>query len=243
MRQVPEIPSYLLIGGGRLARHMAHYLNSLGASLTLWNRHDHSTATLVSALNQNPYTLLCINDDQIEGFYKNFADHPTQFVHFSGALNVEEVLGFHPLMSFGAKLYDLETYKAIHFIGTESKEVFKKVFAKFENPYSEISPEQKALYHGVCVLGGNGTTLLWELLANEFQKMGLPEEAMLPYLKQTTENILQQSEGRWTGPWYRKDIETIEKNTKALANQDLGTLYQEMERLSHRIGRFHDKHK
>jgi hypothetical protein len=140
--------------------------------------------------------------------------------------------GFHPLMTFGQALYEGSVYQNLHFVGTSSETTFRQTFPNFANSYSTISADQKALYHSLCVLGGNGTTLLWSLIENEFEKLGLPRTALAPYLQQVCQNQLQGQPGRWTGPWYRQDNKTIEAHHKALLNTPLQNLYKELEKLS-----------
>ena len=68
MRQVPDNPTYLLIGGGRLARHLGFYLKTLGVSFIQWKRHDQSVSELTQLLKKQNTILLCIKDDQLEHF-------------------------------------------------------------------------------------------------------------------------------------------------------------------------------
>ena len=232
MRQVPDIPKHLLVGGGRLARHLAFYFEKLYTPYSSWNRNDNSTADLVKKMGSHKNILLCINDDQISDFYDQFKNDAANFIHFSGTLEHSKITGFHPLMSFGHKLYELKDYKKIHFVGTPSENIFREAFPEFPNPYSEITAEQKSLYHSLCVLSGNGTTLLWDLIHQEFKRIGLPESALNPYLQQVSKNIIENQQGRWTGPWYRKDQSTIQKNKVALKDRPLHDLYLEMEKLS-----------
>ena len=145
-------------------------------------------------------------------------------------------------MTFAESLYNPEQYRKIHFIGTEEPSVFQKMFPALQNSYSRISEDQKALYHSLCVLSGNGTTLLWDLIEQEFAKMGLPHQAIEPYFQQVVENIEKDLAGRWTGPWYRNDKATIAKNHKALQGRPLQKLYDELTELSQLAGIHNEKH-
>ncbi len=236
MRQVPENGNYLLIGGGKLARHLAHYMQSLDVSFLQWKRYDQSVPELLQFIENQSKVLLCIKDDQLQEFYSSFGREDRQFVHFSGTFSHPKIQGFHPLMTFGQELYDLETYESIHFVGTTEEIHFRETFPFLRNSFSTISEEHKSLYHSLCVLSGNGTTLLWDLIDQEFQKLGLPKEALDPYLKQVSKNIQQGHPGRWSGPWYRQDQSTIEKNQQALQGRPLLNLYQEFKKLSQNSG-------
>ena len=82
---------------------------------------------------------------------------------------------------------------------------------------------------------------MWDLVNKEFDRMGVPEEALAPYLKQISKSILEDHKGRWTGPWYRGDKKTIEKNTQALDEKPLQSLYIELSKLSHESGDQNEK--
>lgn len=241
MRQVPTNPTYLLIGGGRLARHMTHYMEALGMAFDSWNRRNHSTADLIQKINSTDILLLCIKDDEIQNFYEQFHRDDKVFVHFSGSYQHPDIFDFHPLMSFGHDLYSEDLYKSIPVVGTASIQTYQQLFPKMPNTYHQISPEHKTLYHSLCVLSGNGTTLLWDLVAQQFEKIGLSKTTLNPYLRQITDNILKDSQGRWTGPWYRKDQATIENNKQALESFELSSLYQELSQLSDQTGHSNDK--
>ncbi len=236
MRQVPKNPSYLLIGGGRLAHHLAYYFQSLEVSFLSWNRRQHSLSDLKQLIDQQDVALLCISDDQLADFYDEHQQPDSIFVHFSGTVSHPGLLGFHPLMTFSEHLYSKNDYQSIHFVGSDDEKIFRQVFPFISNSYSKIKQEQKALYHSLCVLSGNGTTLLWDLIEKEVAKLGLPQQALDPYLKQVAKNILQDQPGRWTGPWYRQDKQTILKNQEALKGLPLYNLYNEFEKLSHTSG-------
>ena len=242
MRQVPQLSKYLIIGNGRMARHWAHYFKLSNIPFSSWNRNDNSTADLIQKLKNHPYCLLCINDDQIKDFHSQFKNNGHKFIHFSGSLVDEDILGFHPLMTFSHQLYDIEIYQSIYIVGSCDEDIFRDIFPDLKNKYAKVFSVEKALYHSLCVLAGNGTTLLWDLISQECEKLKLPQEAFQPYLKQVTENILTQQQGRWTGPWYRKDKDTIEQNKKALEEGPLYNLYLELETLSQHSGMKNEKH-
>lgn len=227
-RQVPINIPYLIIGDGRLARHMACYFRLIGLTFSSWNRQNHSPSDLDSLYQNHDYALLCISDDAISDFANAHAKKNIQFIHFSGALEIENAWGFHPLMTFDQGNYDLKTYMSMHFVGSESEAKFNQVFPTLSNPYWNIPQDQKALYHSLCVTSGNGTTLLWQLVAEHFEKMGIGKKALIPYLTQVTKNISEESPGRFTGPWYRGDQTTIHQHQDVLEHTNLSSLYQQM---------------
>lgn len=232
MRQVPQTQRYLIIGNGRLATHLSHYFHLLNLSYSQWCRKENSQAELISQLPWCTAVLLCIKDDALESFYDNYSEFSPAFVHFSGRFQHHKIHGFHPLMSFDQSLYDLNIYQKISFIGTESQETFSRFFPELKNDYIAIRPEDKNLYHSLCVLGGNGATLLWDLASKELAKIGVPKQALAPYIQQVFLNTMTESPGRFTGPWYRNDKVTILNNQQALKNHNLEHLYDELAQLA-----------
>jgi predicted short-subunit dehydrogenase-like oxidoreductase (DUF2520 family) len=221
-----DSPTYGLIGRGRLARHLAHYLALEGCAVTTWHRGmDTEPATTLAG---SDVVLLAISDDAISGFV---SQHPElgerTLVHFSGSLVVPGVVGLHPLMTFGPELYDLETYRAIPFIGDRGGVGFPDVFPTLGNPHGEIDPADRPLYHALCVLAGNFTTLLWTKAMADFRfKLGLPAETLRPFLERTGINTLDTGPAALTGSLARGDRGTIARDLSALDGDAYADVYR-----------------
>jgi predicted short-subunit dehydrogenase-like oxidoreductase (DUF2520 family) len=225
MRQVPE-KSIALIGNGRVSRHLSHYFNLLKIPHIVWSR-DHS-ADFETAITNAGRILILISDSAIENFIEG---HPVlkdrHLIHCSGSLVLKSALGFHPLMSFGEDLYDLNSYLKIPFVGESGRASFREIFPELPNLSFEIDPKLKPFYHSLCVMSGNFTTLLWQKLFSDFSEtLNLPKEAALPYLERVFKNLMVNPSGSFTGPLQRKDQKTILANLKALN----GDVYQDVYR-------------
>ena len=251
MAQVP-FRIYLIIGDGRLANHLSFYFKNKGISFKTWNRKKEDQKSLHKKIKTCDFSLLCLPDNQILPFWKSSglfktpekikpSNHNQQAIHFSGSFFHPDILGFHPLMTFDLRTYKMETYEKIPFVGIYEPEIFKKVFPGLENPYLKIKKEEQALYHSLCVLSGNGTTLLWDLVGRQFARIGINNQHLKPYLEKTFENISSQTRGRWSGPWYREDIKTIEKNKKSLNENSLKKIYESFFELSKQAEHFHEQ--
>lgn len=229
MRQVPAFTSYLVIGGGRLSRHLQQYLKLESLPFETWNR-SLSFEELELRVSRASHVLLAISDGAIESFSREHAQSGGKWVHFSGALSLPDVPGAHPLMTFTEAVYeDVERYRGIPFITEKGRESFADLLPGLANPSFAIDSELKPLYHALCVLSGNFTVLLWEKAFTEFgKKLGLPKEVIVPYLRQIAENLERTapSESVLTGPLKRGDQETIEKNLEALANDPYSGVYR-----------------
>lgn len=231
-----DSPTYGLIGRGRLARHLAHYLALEGCAVTTWHRGlDTDPATTLAGTEA---VLLAISDDAITAFARQ---HPElgdrTLVHFSGSLVVSGMVGLHPLMTFGPELYDLNTYRAIPFIGERGGAAFSDIFPDLVNPHHELDPADKPLYHALCVLSGNFTTLLWTKAMADFgSKLGLPAETLRPFLERTGINTIDAGPAALTGSLARGDRGTIARDLAALDGDAYADVYRAFVRIVERHG-------
>jgi predicted short-subunit dehydrogenase-like oxidoreductase (DUF2520 family) len=224
----PISHSYTIIGNGRSARHMKFYLQSQNVRVHDWNRKEHTSQDLQRFLNSCDTVLILIKDSEIKKFVDEHPELQSKtLVHFSGSLVIPGIVGLHPLMTFSEKLYNLDFYKKIPFISEKGNETFNDIFPQLTNPSSEIDPEMKPLYHSLCVMGGNFTTLLWTKLFESFkEKFDFDPELLFPYLEKVSENLRDNYKTALTGPLVRKDISTIRSNLSALENDSFADIYR-----------------
>lgn len=210
------MPTYCILGSGRLARHLKRYFDYLQIPYTQWSRQESSPDP--TAIVQASHLLLAVSDSAIEELARENSQKIC--IHFSGALQTPFAHSVHPLMTFGEALYDLNTYTQIPFVTDRGAPQFKDLFPALPNPSYEIEPKQKPLYHALCVMSGNFTTLLWSRAFEAFQAdLGLPPEILLPYFKQLTLNLSSSPKtpkNHWSGPLVRGDTQTMEKNISSL---------------------------
>ena len=221
IQQLKAFSCYGLVGRGRLAKHLSHYLELLNLPYVTWSRS--SKSDICKTFKDCSHILLPITDCEIEPFIKVHQEFLSNklCIHFSGALFTPLAIGTHPLMTFTQKLYNEEFYKKIHFV-IDSRHPFKEILCGFPNSHSTISPSQKAKYHALCVMSGNFSVLLWQTFFKEMKEFEISKSQILPYLHQTFANIAHL-ENSLTGPLERKDYQTIKTNLKAL--KDDSTLY------------------
>ncbi|MBY0452354.1 MAG: DUF2520 domain-containing protein [Bdellovibrionaceae bacterium] len=208
----------LLIGSGRLAKHLQHWHRLLNPpySVTTWSRNE-SLETLKTHLQNHRLVWLAVSDSSLAGFYnEHLADSGAQVVHFSGAFHDDRMVSAHPLMSFSQDLYTLPDYQKIYFslTGTHS---LAEILPGFQNAFGILTSEQKPLYHALCVLTGNVPQMLWSKTLDNFRQLNIPDSAIDAYIQRTTANFVELKEKSVTGPIARGDASTIEKNIQALA--------------------------
>jgi len=225
MGQVPEqlqIPEYLVIGNGRLARHILHYFSLLNIQAAHWYR------GMESAIPEAKRYLVLISDNAIEEFIaENLRDKTGIKIHCSGALTTPLAVGAHPLTTFSPDLYTAEKYKEIFFILDANAPDFAELLPGLPNPHARLDPALKAKYHAHCVMAANYSCLLWQKLFHGFEnEFRLPPEAAFPLLQQQTENILRDWKNALTGPLVRGDTATISRNLDALEGDAYRNIYQ-----------------
>jgi len=218
---------YGIIGNGSVASHFAKYLELLEIPFIIWSRKNDSIPP-DKKLKDCRTIIILISDDSIDSFINsNPSLSKKTLIHFSGSLITSKAIGFHPLMTFSKDLYTLEEYKTIPFIGSKEKGEFTKYFPELKNRYYVINESQKPLYHALCVLSGNLTTLLWQKTVSDFEsKLDLPSEVLEPYLTQVFKNIKSNPQKALTGPIKRGDKKTMKSNKRALKSKTWSSIYR-----------------
>lgn len=213
-----------IVGSGRVARHFCFYLDSLGVPYINWYRrlnHD------LDVLNRCDAILLLVSDSAIKEVSLLMPKGPV-LVHFSGSLVLDNIYGCHPLMTFSHDLYGPYEYAHIPFVVEDSVELFQQIFPFLPNKVFAIKKDQKALYHAMCVIAGNFSTIIWSKVLEKFDEMELSSDILWPYLERVLKNCQLDIKSALTGPLVRKDQETIEKNLSSLANDPYQKVYQVM---------------
>lgn len=222
-----QIPTYGIIGSGRLKSHLSHYFSLSNIPFKTWSRKENSLSELRTFADSSDVIILLIKDEAIEEFIDHNPIIKTKIlIHFSGCLNTEKAVGMHPLMSFSEELFELETYQKLVFI-TEEDANFKQIFPTLKNQTYSIKKENKAYYHALCVMSGNFTSILWAKLFSELEsKLNIPKEAAYQYLDSICINLIDDYKSALTGPLIRKDIITIKRNLEALENDSFLPIYK-----------------
>jgi predicted short-subunit dehydrogenase-like oxidoreductase (DUF2520 family) len=232
MRQVPgTVAPVGIVGSGRLARHLLHYFSLLDIPVRAWSRRQPDPDP-VAALADCRTVLLLINDDQIVPFIDAWpAWRGKQLMHCSGSLVTDAAEGAHPLMTFGDTLYELETYRRTPFVLERGRTPLDELLPGLPNPWFTIPASERPYYHALCVLAGNGSTILWQKLFAEFdRRFGIPPSAAHPYLAQVAANLAHDPDNALTGPLSRGDAGTISANLTALEGDPLQAVYRTLAR-------------
>ena len=228
MGQVPALDTAPIgiVGDGRVAGHILHYLDLLGLPVRAWSRRVPGAGPL-EALASCRTVLLLIRDAGIVAFIDAWpALREKRLVHFSGTLATEAAEAAHPLMTFGRDLYDLTSYRNIPFILESGGTPFHQLLPGLPNPSFTIPAAERPYYHALCVMAANFSAILWLKLFDELQnRFGIPASAAHPYLTQMTANLLTDASAALTGPLVRGDAGTVEANLNALEGDPFQGVY------------------
>lgn len=221
-----DFSSYALLGAGRLANHLSHYLRLLDLPVIRWSRNGDALANTYSDPDPDvrlhrvrqsaSHLLLAVSDAGVAELAPRMpADRVV--VHFSGALAVEGVACAHPLMTFGGPLMDLTWYQEIPFVLDRGSQ-FSDLLPGLPNPHHHLNPDQRPYYHALCSLAGNATYLLWRQIGAEFEReLNLPRARLGPFLLQNVENAVRAGSIDVTGPAARADWQVVQSHLRSLA--------------------------
>ena len=227
MGQVPQ-NSLLLIGRGRLARHLLHYHSLFGIQCLNWHRGESHDA-LAERIQRASRVGILLSDQAIAPFFMNHQNLLKNKVvfHCSGALSHPQVESAHPLMTFSPALYEKDFYPRITFVTEQGRASFKDLFPELPNPSVSIPSEQKPFYHALCVASGNLTTLLLGEVAAEMTGLKIPISALELYMQKTLKNFFESPFTSLTGPLARADVQTVQANLRSLRGQRLEAVYRQ----------------
>ena len=212
MEQVPiDKKPYLIIGSGRLAKHLANYFQLLDIPFNQWKRNDKSKLKKLSRNSEK--ILLAISDDSIIPVAKRFPGFLV--IHFSGVLSTKFAESAHPLFTFSNNLYQLKEYQNIPFITEKKRMRFKDLFPELINSSYEIERREKEHYHAWASMVGNFSSFLISEYKKVIADLKLPKEILEPYLYQIVKSSIKETDAL-TGPIIRGDQKTIDKHLQTI---------------------------
>lgn len=225
---------YLMIGDGKLAKQLQAYFAMQKISFASWSRSKQSFSELLDLVQSSTHILLLVKDDAIEEVSQQiFAsigqDSKKKWIHCSGALYFDYLIGCHPLQTFAEnQVLSLADFQAIPWVIDQKNICFKDLFPQLNNKSYVINPKEKPYYHAMCVMASNLTTLIWHKAQLELNKrVGIDQEDLLPLLKQTISNI-QMANKQPVGALARKENKILNLDLQALQGDAYRDLFEAM---------------
>ena len=174
------------------------------------------------------------NDDNILPIVKSLILSPEKYlIHCSGSLSLDVLNknkiqaksgNFHPIQTF-PNITSNKNFREI-FFAIESPDLIlehwlRDLVTKLNSDVINISPEDKQLYHAICVLNCGLIASLITHSSKLWEHIGIDSETGIkissPMIKTTLQSILDfGSFESITGPLIRGDLETIKKHIEIL---------------------------
>ncbi len=222
----------LLIGSGRLARHLDHYFTKASIPHLAWNEPRKPVPPALAKASTHLWVL--VSDQALPAVCGALrAEHPgIPVLHSSAACAIPDAITVHPLMTFGPDLYPLASYQETPLTLFKEElagapEILRSLQAVLPNPVSVISGADRARYHATCVMLSNFSLLLWEAA---FRAGGIsdliPVARAEPILNQTLKNFVAHGISSLTGPLVRGDHDTIDTHLRAMGSTPESRLYR-----------------
>ncbi len=223
----------IIFGAGRVGASLAPYARSLGADVAVIDRLRAQTnrAGVARLLANADVVAAAIPDDRLASWFDEWRREigAARAIHFSGALTIGGMLGYHPLYSFPKTPLDSATMAGIAIAREEGAPPFGAILPGAANPEFELKAEDRAFYHAVAVLSGNFAAHLWNESARAFAaRFAIPPETVMGfYLAGVVERFRESPFDSLTGPIARRDARTVAANLVALAGEPrLAGLYR-----------------
>ncbi|MEM8935683.1 MAG: DUF2520 domain-containing protein [Pseudomonadota bacterium] len=212
---------------------MAHYLTALGEPVRVIRGDEGraSSTETVEAVKRADIVCAAIPDDKLDVWRRQWSDAigDSPAVHFSGALSIDGMAGFHPLYSFPTTLLDVAQMRNIAFACPSDGPSFKTIFPSAPNPTFMLHDADRPYYHALAVLSGNLAGFVWNETAAAFKEdfSAAPAEVLRHYFASLVDRFEENPENSFTGPVARKDESTVTANLLALKSRpDLVNLYK-----------------
>lgn len=226
----------LLIGNGRLAKHLTHYLLLKGIPHLHWPNAREFDFHFDALLAEASCVWILVSDQGIPSVYTAVAKRARaaalSYFHSSAAFSDPRLTTLHPLQTFGPELYSLEAYQAMIFTLIREEQNRGQVqknllLAALGNQTQLISEDDRTLYHAYCSMIANFPQILWSAIFSEMKNHGhFNADTFLPLLSQSVSNFLSLGPSALTGPLVRGDQATVKKHLVALNSGPFSDLYQ-----------------
>ena len=233
----------ILIGGGKLGKHLYKVLISVGqVQLLKWvirSREESFTPEGINIANKIDQDekcdiyLIAVSDNSIKKVVQ-LLPKDSFVVHTSGSISLKEIKRdragvFYPIQTFSKGSH--VNFSEIS-VGLESKNskdlmILKKLAKLIGSKSFVLNSSKREQLHLAAVLVNNFTNHLFAEANLICKKNNLPFDLLLPLIKETVEKIDKLSpKDSQTGPASRNDSETISKQIKLITNNRLKKIYK-----------------
>ena len=220
------IASVLVIGSGRAGGAIAGRLRERGLEVTTGGR---EAATAARGADGAPpdLVLLAVPDAAIPAVARSIPPGPW-IAHVSGATTLGALdphtrrFSVHPLQTLTTERGPEQLDGAWAAVTAESAEATAVATWLAETlglrPF-DLADADRPLYHAAAVIAGNYLVTLYRTASALFEQVGVPPEALVPFMERTIANGFAL-----TGPIARGDQSTIDAHLAALEERAPGVV-------------------
>lgn len=234
----------VLIGAGNVATHLGFALQVAGWEVVqVYSRTEESASELGNRLGVEFVTSLedvCTDADVYLVMVKDAAlrelipsvvkgREKALFVHTAGSMSMDVWKSFasrygvlYPMQTF-SKASPVDFASVSFFVeanGESDLSILKEMAYSLSEKVYDATSSQRAYLHMAAVFACNFTNHMYALSAYLLEKQGLPFDAMLPLIDETSRKVhgLSPREGQ-TGPAVRRDANVMEKHLDMLKDE------------------------
>lgn len=232
-----------VIGSGNVATHVAKALSLHHTILAVWSPNPQHASRLARLLQTQSVTdisklpahadlyLTAVKDDALAEVARQVASLHTNglFVHTAGSVpqtiwegHVNRYGVFYPMQTF-SKQKEMDLQEVPFFIEAkhaDDAQLLTQIARTISHRVYPATSEQRKKLHLAAVFCCNFTNYLYTLAADLLHEDGLPFDAFLPLIRETSDKLhqLPPYEAQ-TGPALRNDRTVIEAHLQALADK------------------------
>lgn len=258
-----ELKNIIIIGAGNVATHLATALLKAGYNIRqIYSRTEASASELANQLGC-PYTthigsvasdgdlyIVSVKDSALNTLLAPLVQQAPHalFVHTAGSVPMNIWQGLterygvlYPMQTFSKQrpvnFQEVTFFTEAH--SPEDLQALNKIAANLGSKAYEASSEQRRYLHIAAVFACNFANHMYAIADHLLSTHGLPFEAMLPLIDETTRKVHKLSPvAAQTGPAQRYDENVINKHLEMLQNEPrLATIYEQVSKNIHEYNR------
>ena len=236
-------PTFVIIGAGNVASHLAVELSRVGCVKQVYSRTIAHAADVVAEIgygeaiddvgkidNSADYYIISVSDDSVAEIASRLHNVKGIVAHTSGSVPMHALAGasdrigvFYPLQTF-AKGVELDMKEVPFFIEAsdqDTKESLISLAHQLGCKAYEADSEQRALLHVAAVFACNFTNHMWAIADEILNNGGYDISVLHPLLQCTLDKAMSMPPAKaQTGPAARADMNVIQRHLDVLQGRE-----------------------
>ena len=239
----------VMIGSGNVATHFSPALKNAGHTIIQVFSRSESSASILSAKLNCPYTtdlqniatnvdlyIFAVKDDALQDVIRRIPRNSGIWIHTAGSIPMNIFDGYserygviYPLQTLsGNRIIDFRKIPLfIEANNVDTEIVIKKVATSVSTVVNVIDSEKRKYLHLAAVFACNFTNYLYAVAAKIIDKQGIDWHVLQPLIDETAAKLyaLTPVEAQ-TGPAVRNDRKTMERHLEIIDDEEIKRLYK-----------------